>query len=125
MDRNVMLSSFRGKYVLIDFWASWCKPCRQENPKLVKTFQEYKDKNFTIVSVSLDNNKAAWLKAIRKDQLTWTHTSDLKFWKNEVALQYGVKTVPQNYLIDPTGKIIGKNIPSAELGKWLEKEGMR
>ncbi len=120
-----MLSSFRGKYVLIDFWASWCKPCRQENPKLVKTFQEYKDKNFTIVSVSLDNNKAAWLKAIRKDQLTWTHTSDLKFWKNEVALQYGVKTVPQNYLIDPTGKIIGKNIPSAELGKWLEKEGMR
>ncbi len=122
VDRNVSLSSFRGRYVLIDFWASWCKPCRQENPMLVKTFKEYEGKNFTIVSVSLDNSKVNWIKAIHKDQLTWTHTSDLKFWKNEVALLYGVKTVPQNYLLDPTGKIIGKNIPSAELGKLLEQK---
>ncbi len=124
LDRNVMLSSFRGKYVLIDFWASWCKPCRIENPALVKTYHEYKDRNFTIVSVSLDNSKASWLKAISKDKLTWTHTSDLKFWKNEVALLYGVKTVPQNFLLDPSGKIIGRNIPSAELGAFLKKEAI-
>jgi thiol-disulfide isomerase/thioredoxin len=122
---DVSLSSFRGQYVLVDFWASWCKPCRAENPMLVQTFLEYKGKNFTVVSVSLDNNKASWIKAIHKDQLTWTHTSDLKFWKNEVALLYGVKTVPQNYLLDPTGKIIGKNIRSAELGKWLESNGVK
>jgi thiol-disulfide isomerase/thioredoxin len=121
LERDVKLSSFRGQYVLIDFWASWCRPCRMENPILVKTYQEYKDKNFTIVSVSLDHNKASWLKAIRKDQLTWTHTSDLKFWKNGVALLYGVKTVPQNVLLDPEGKIVGKNIPAAELANWLKE----
>ncbi len=119
LQKNVSLKSFRGKYVLIDFWASWCKPCRVENPELVKAYNAFKEKNFTILGVSLDNNKTSWLKAIRKDGLTWTHVSDLKFWKNEVALLYGVKTVPQNFVIDPSGKIIGKNIPSRELTEWL------
>lgn len=111
----VTLSSLRGKYVLIDFWASWCKPCRAENPELVKTFNEFKDKNFTIISVSLDSNGKSWKKAIVKDQLTWTHVSDLQFWKNEVALLYGVKTVPQNFLIDPSGKIIASGLKASEL----------
>ncbi len=122
LDRPISLSAFRGKYVLIDFWASWCKPCRVENPALVKVYQDYRDRNFTILGVSLDNNKSNWVKAIRKDHLTWTHVSDLKFWKNEVALLFGVKTVPQNYLIDPTGKIIGKNIRIQELPTVLNEE---
>ncbi len=121
LGRPVGLSSFRGKYVLIDFWASWCKPCRAQNPALVKTYLANKGRNFTILGISLDNNKSNWLKAIRKDQLAWTHLSDLKFWKNEVALLYGVKTVPQNYLIDPTGKIIGKNIRIDELSSRLKE----
>ncbi|MFM9836942.1 MAG: peroxiredoxin family protein [Cyclobacteriaceae bacterium] len=117
------LSSLRGKYVLIDFWASWCKPCRVENPELVKVFHEFRDKGFTIVGVSLDNNRGNWLKAIRKDGLGWQHVSDLKFWRNEVAQLYGVKNVPQNYLISPEGKIVARNIKvgmlSEELGKWM------
>lgn len=120
-DRPVSLSAFRGKYVLIDFWASWCKPCRIENPALVKVYETYKERNFTILGVSLDNNKGNWVKAIRKDRLHWTHVSDLKFWKNEVALLYGVKTVPQNYLVDPSGKIIGKNIRMEQLPLILKE----
>jgi peroxiredoxin len=121
LDRKVSLGSFRGKYVLIDFWASWCKPCRAENPAIVKAYQEYNEKNFTIVGVSLDNSRIAWLKAIRKDGLAWTQVSDLKFWKNKVALLYGVKTVPQNFLLGPDGKIIAKNVRGAELSRKLEE----
>ncbi len=117
--KNISLSDFKGKYVLIEFWASWCKPCRLENPNLVEAYEIFKEKNFTILSVSLDNNRNNWVNAINKDKLTWTHTSDLKFWKNDVALLYGVKTVPQNFMIDPSGKIIAKNIPTRELSKWL------
>lgn len=121
LDIPVSLSSFKGKYVLLDFWASWCVPCRAENPNVVKNFNKYKDKNFTVLSVSLDQpgKKQAWLDAIHKDGLTWTHVSDLKFWNNDVAKLYGIKTVPMNFLIDPTGKIIAKNIRGEELDKKL------
>ncbi len=119
----VSLSSFKGKHVLIDFWASWCGPCRQENPNVVKAFNNYKDKGFTVLGVSLDqpNAKDKWMKAIHDDKLTWTQVSDLKYWKNEVAVQYGIQAIPQNYLIDPQGKIIGKNLRGEALNKKLEE----
>ena len=119
----VKLSSLRGQYVLIDFWASWCGPCRQENPNLVKAFNTYKDKVFTILSVSLDqeNGREAWVKAIQKDNLTWTHVSDLKFWNNAVAQEYGVQAVPQSFLLDPSGKIVAINLRGEELQSTLDK----
>lgn len=119
----VSLSDFKGKYVLLDFWASWCGPCRAENPNVVKAFNEYKGKNFTVLSVSLDQpgKEQAWLDAIHKDGLTWNHVSDLKFWDNAVAKQYGIRAIPQNLLLDPSGKIIAKNIRGEELGKKLEE----
>lgn len=108
----VSLSDFQGKYVLIDFWASWCGPCRQENPNLVKAYAAYKDKGFEILGVSLDNNdgREDWLKAIEKDGLTWTQVSDLNSWNNEVARMYGVRAVPQSYLINPEGVIVAENL---------------
>jgi len=116
----VSLSSFKGKYVLLDFWASWCGPCREENPAVVKAFQTYKNKNFTVLGVSLDRpgKKQAWLDAIHKDALTWTHVSDLKM-PNEVATKYGILAIPSNFLIDPAGKIVAKNIRGEELEKKL------
>lgn len=115
----VSLSSFRGKYVLIDFWASWCGPCRQENPNVVLAHDRFKNKNFTVLGVSLDNNKEKWLKAIKDDKLDWTQVSDLKYWQNEVALQYKIQSIPQNLLIDPNGIIIGKNLRGEELQSKL------
>ena len=119
----VSLSDYLGKYVLLDFWASWCGPCRQENPNLVKAYAAYKDKGFEILGVSLDNKdgKEAWVNAIEKDGLTWTQVSDLNSWNNEVARSYGVRAVPQSYLIDPQGVIVAQNLRGETLEATLEE----
>lgn len=115
LGKLVSLKSFRGKYVLIDFWASWCGPCRAENPNLVEAFKKYASKNFTVLGVSLDDNKTSWMNAIRKDRLTWTQVSDLQSWNNKVAQLYKIQSIPANYLLDPNGKIIAKDLRGAEL----------
>jgi peroxiredoxin len=115
----VALSSLRGKVVLIDFWASWCQPCRHENPNVVKLYNEYKEKGFDIIGVSLDRDKKSWIKAIEDDQLEWNHVSDLKFWDNVVAKQYKVKSIPHTVLVDKDGKIIAKNLKGEQLAQKL------
>jgi peroxiredoxin len=121
--KPLSLSSFKGKYVLLDFWASWCGPCRQENPNVVKVYNQYKTKNFTVLGVSLDrpNGKDAWLQAIKDDGLAWNHVSDLQFWNNKVAALYGVRSIPGNFLIDPTGKIVARDLRGEELEQTLAK----
>ena len=113
--KAVSLSSLRGKYVLVDFWASWCGPCRAENPNVVRMYNKFKDKKFTVLGVSLDKSKQPWLEAINADTLTWTHVSDLKGWNNSVAQQFEIFSIPQNFLLDPQGNVIAKNLRGAAL----------
>jgi len=121
--KPVKLSDFKGKYVLLDFWASWCAPCRRENPNVKEAYAKYKSKGFEVLGVSLDKEeaKAAWLKAIADDKLTWTQVSDLRSWNNEAAVLYSVKAIPTNFLIDPQGKIIAKDLRGEELQLKLKE----
>jgi peroxiredoxin len=117
----VPLSSLRGKYVLVDFWAKWCGPCRRENPNIVRAYNQYKDKGFTVYGVSLDRSKADWLQGIQEDGLTWTHVSDLKYWQSEAAKTYNITAIPFSLLLDPNGKIIAKNLRGQALDEKLEE----
>jgi len=117
--KDVSLSSYRGKYVLLDFWASWCGPCRDENPHVLKAYNRFKERNFDVLGVSLDEDRGAWLKAIKEDGMPWTQVSDLMGTNNTVALKYGVKAIPQNFLINPAGVIIATNLRGEQLEKTL------
>ena len=118
---QVSLSSFRGKYVLVDFWAAWCPDCRKENPNIVAAWEKFKDKNFAVLGVSLDRNRDQWLAAIEKDNLAWTQVSDLKYWSSDAAVLYCIRWIPMSYLIDPEGKIVAIGLEGEELHKKLEE----
>lgn len=120
-NKKVKLSDFRGQYVLVDFWASWCAPCRQENPNIVAQYHVYKDKGFTVLGVSLDNNPGSWMRAIEADQLEWTQVSDLQAWQSDLILDYRIQAIPTSYLLDPEGKILAKNLRGKALGEFLKQ----
>jgi peroxiredoxin len=119
--KSISLASFKGKCVLVDFWASWCGPCRAENPSVVKAYSKYHAKGFDILGVSLDEKKDKWEEAIKKDKLNWSQVSDLQGWKNSVAVQYGIQGIPMNFLIDKDGKIIAKGLRGDDLDKKLDE----
>lgn len=119
-NKLVKLSDYRGKYTLVDFWASWCLPCRKENPNLVRLYNTYKGKGFDILSVSLDNNPGPWMRAIEDDKLSWTNISDLKAWSSNLIVDYRIKAIPSSVLIDPDGKVLAKNLRGGDLENFLK-----
>jgi peroxiredoxin len=119
--KMVSLAGFKGQYVLVDFWASWCPPCRAENPNVVIAFNKYKNKNFTILGVSLDKNKEKWMQAIKEDQLKWTQVSDLAYWDSKAVTTFGFTGIPYNVLIDPDGNVVGEGLRGEELEHKLQE----
>src|SRR6185312_5922417 len=117
--KPVQFADFKGKYVLVDFWASWCGPCRAENPNVLKAYNKYKDKGFTVVGISLDEKGDKWKKAIRDDHMPWDELSDLKGWKNDVSEYFGIQGIPSNLLVDPSGKIVARDLRGEALDQKL------
>jgi len=120
--KPIKLSDYRGKYVMLDFWASWCVPCRQENPNVVKQYQAFHQKGFNVLGISLDKDKSAWQKAVSDDHLTWTQTSDLNSFQGAVEELYNIQAIPSNFIVNPQGVIIAKNVRGLDLQSFLEKQ---